>query len=157
MFAEGIKPSALADDAVISTRERLALFLGGTADSFTSLLLQAIEKADPGNKARLRAIFPNTWAAYQMWTECPKPPTAGQLTVMLGGVPPGKGPDYIGTVDDVHGRRVKVFHDQGGIKLDLGLNDLIFTRADAGQLTDFIASADITAGLWQAAKALEDM
>lgn len=158
MFTEGIKPSVLVDDGTeISTMGILALFLGGAEDSFTGHLLRLMQKADPGNKARLRAAFPRTWAAYDMWMGCPQAPTVGQLTAMLGGVPPGKGPDYIGTVDDAHGRRVKVFHDQGGVKLDLGLSDLIFTRADAGTLTDFIASADITAGLWQAAKALEDM
>lgn len=45
----------------------LALFLGGSEDSFTGDLVHLIAKADPGNRIRLQEAFPAEVDAYQTW------------------------------------------------------------------------------------------
>lgn len=45
----------------------LCLFLGGSTDSFTGLLLVLIAKADPGNRRKLRGDFPREVAAWEEW------------------------------------------------------------------------------------------
>ena len=45
----------------------LCLYLGGSEDSFTSLLLQLIAKSDPGNRERLRGAYPHEVYAYELW------------------------------------------------------------------------------------------
>ncbi|HEV2452007.1 MAG TPA: hypothetical protein VGS62_08775 [Streptosporangiaceae bacterium] len=61
----------------------LALFLGGSGDSFTGLLLTLIAKADPGNKARLRMAFPREVAAFDGWQSMSPAPTFRQLREAL--------------------------------------------------------------------------
>ena len=77
-----MRPSALPDDHLVVTHEHLALFLGGSADSFTGQLLHLIAKADPGNRARLRAGFPQEVAAWEMWMGDP-PMTSAAMTEAL--------------------------------------------------------------------------
>lgn len=70
----------LAGD-VVSTWEDLVLFLGGSPDSFTGLLLTLIAKADPGNRARLAEAFPGQVAAWEAWCEL-APLTAARLEAL---------------------------------------------------------------------------
>lgn len=59
--------SVLPDDHKVQTWHELCLALGGDVTSFTGHLLALIEKADPGNRARLRAGFPRHVAAWEIW------------------------------------------------------------------------------------------
>jgi hypothetical protein len=59
------------DDATAALRadnwHGLCLFLDGMPDSFTGLLLSLTEKADPGNREKLRGAFPRQVAAWEEW------------------------------------------------------------------------------------------
>ena len=80
--------SALPDDHKVETWGELCLALGGSRDSFTGLLLTLIEKADPGNRARLRAGFPRQVAAWERWVAAGgRGLTAGALPAALETVP----------------------------------------------------------------------
>jgi hypothetical protein len=80
--------SVLPDDHPVSTWDDLVLFLGGSPDSFTGLLLHLIAKADPGNRARLRAGFPKHVAAWEMWQAFPAGGlTSAQFQAALASVP----------------------------------------------------------------------
>ena len=61
-----------------STWYELCLFLDGSPSSFTGQLLTLIEKADPGNRHRLREAFPRQVAAWEAWREL-APCTWGEL------------------------------------------------------------------------------
>lgn len=54
---------------IVGTWEDLVLFLDGSPTSFTGQLVTLIEKADPGNRARLREAFPRHVAAWEAWRE----------------------------------------------------------------------------------------
>jgi hypothetical protein len=64
------------------TWEELCLFLDGMPSSFTGQLLTLIEKADPGNRARLRAEFPRQVAAWETWRAI-APCTWGELEAAI--------------------------------------------------------------------------
>jgi hypothetical protein len=66
----------------------LALFLGGSEDSFTGLLLVLMQKADPGNLARIRAGFPREVQAWETWNLMSPAPTPRQLRETLAGQTP---------------------------------------------------------------------
>jgi hypothetical protein len=70
-------------DMQLATYGHLALALGGSADSFTGHLLLLIAKADPGNRARLRAGFPRQVAAWEWWMLSGGDGTAGQMEEAL--------------------------------------------------------------------------
>ena len=61
----------------------LALFLGGSEDSFTGLLLLLMQKADPGNLARIRQGFPEHVRAWETWNSMSPVPTFRQLREAL--------------------------------------------------------------------------
>jgi hypothetical protein len=67
----------------LTTYAELALALGGSEDSFTGQLLLLIAKADPGNRARLRAGFPRDVAAWELWMASGGHMTAGELDTAL--------------------------------------------------------------------------
>ena len=67
------------DDRTIYSTSELALFLGGSETSFTGMLLVLIQKADSGNKARLRLGFPREVMAYDNWQSMSPAPTFAQL------------------------------------------------------------------------------
>jgi hypothetical protein len=71
----------------VQTWHELCLALGGDATSFTGDLLRLIQKADPGNRARLRAGFPKHVAAWEIWQESSGTLTSGELHAALGAVP----------------------------------------------------------------------
>lgn len=75
------------DDLPIGTTGVLALFLGGSDDSFTGDLLALIAKADPGNKARLAEAFPDQVKAYDTWMDCPHIPTWAELREAIAARP----------------------------------------------------------------------
>lgn len=58
---------------------QLCTALGGSEDSFTGQLLALMNKADPGNRARLQRAYPREYAALQWWKEAPSPRTVRQL------------------------------------------------------------------------------
>lgn len=74
------------DDATAARRadswRGLCLFLDGSTDSFTGKLLELIAKADPGNRARLRAEFPRHVAAWETWIAL-APCTWGELEAAI--------------------------------------------------------------------------
>lgn len=70
-------------DQVLATTGHLAIFLGGSADSFTGQLLALFGKADPGNWAKLARAFPDEAAALMAWTEHEPAPTWAQLAALL--------------------------------------------------------------------------
>jgi hypothetical protein len=78
---------ALPDDHKVHLWHELCLALGGSPDSFTGLLLSLIEKADPGNLARLRAGFPRQVAAWEIWMTDAATLTAGELKAALAATP----------------------------------------------------------------------
>jgi hypothetical protein len=63
----------------------LALFLGGSGDSFTGLLLVLITKAQatPGNYSRLKSAFPREVRAWETWNSMSPAPTFAQLREAL--------------------------------------------------------------------------
>jgi hypothetical protein len=61
----------------------LARFLGGSEDSFTGLLLVLLQKADPGNVARIRMGFPDVVKAWEAWNAMSPCPTPRQLREAL--------------------------------------------------------------------------
>lgn len=71
------------DDRPILTTNALALFLGGSEDSFTGLLLILFQKADPGNLYRLRLAFPEVHAAWETWNAMSPAPTFRELREAL--------------------------------------------------------------------------
>lgn len=64
---------------------QLALFLGGSEDSFTGLLLVLFQKADPGNLTRLKKGFPEIHEAWETWNAMSPAPTFRQLREALAG------------------------------------------------------------------------
>lgn len=61
------------DDKPMPTLAELAIFLGGSDDSFTGDLLRLMRKADPGNLARLRAGFNDEYRALRAWEKLESP------------------------------------------------------------------------------------
>jgi hypothetical protein len=63
----------------------LALFLGGSEDSFTGNLLRLIVKAQstPENLAALRRAFPDVVRAWEVWNRTSPAPTADELRAAL--------------------------------------------------------------------------
>ena len=61
----------------------LAIFLGGSEDSFTGLLIVLMQKADPGNLARLKLAFPREYRAWEMWNSTSPVPTFRELRERL--------------------------------------------------------------------------
>ena len=61
----------------------LAIFLGGSEDSFTGLLIVLMQKADPGNLARLRLAFPREVKAWETWGAMSPVPTFAELREAL--------------------------------------------------------------------------
>lgn len=67
------------DDRQMFGTGDLALFLGGSETSFTGLLIVLMQKADPGNLARLRLAFPRECRAWEAWNAMSPCPTFRQL------------------------------------------------------------------------------
>jgi hypothetical protein len=79
----GTEPmSVLPDDCPVRTWEELCLALGGSADSFTGRLLELAAKADPANRARLRAAFPLQVAMWEAWQLAREPLTVRELRTL---------------------------------------------------------------------------
>lgn len=58
---------------------QLAVLLGGSGDSFTGRLLELCAHADPGNLAKLRALYPDVVLAWKAWTSFDTPATPAEL------------------------------------------------------------------------------
>lgn len=97
MAGETHDTGALAPDDVIGTSGLLALFLGGSPDGFTGLLLTLAAKADRGNLIALRGAFPRQIAVWQIWQATSPAPTAGELAEIIAALSAfGIRPDDIG-------------------------------------------------------------
>lgn len=79
------------DDRPILSTGQLALFLGGSEDSFTGLLLTLISKAQATaeNRSRLEMAFPYETAAWRMWQSMDPAPTFRELREALDAAPDG--------------------------------------------------------------------
>ncbi len=71
------------DDREIWGTGDLAVFLGGSGDSFTGLLLALIAKADPEARGRLKLAFPRQVTAWELWQSCSPVPTFAQMREMM--------------------------------------------------------------------------
>lgn len=60
----------------------LAIFLGGSEDSFTGALISLCGKADPANLAKLAEVFPVEVTAWRVWQTLPVP-TFGELSAAI--------------------------------------------------------------------------
>jgi hypothetical protein len=76
------------DDRQIDATGDLALFLGGSHDSFTGKLLELAAKADPENRGRLKIAFPRVVLAWEQWQSCSPAPTFAQMRDLMTGVEP---------------------------------------------------------------------
>ena len=81
-MAEYQVPPGYADRRMYGTDD-LAVFLGGSASSFTGLLVILMQKADPGNLARLKLAFPREFAAWETWGAMSPVPTFAELRAAL--------------------------------------------------------------------------
>lgn len=75
---------ALREDALVKDWDDLCLFLNGARTSFTGKLLELIQKADPGNRAKLAAVYPREVAAWREWMLHDTSLTAAQLDTLIG-------------------------------------------------------------------------
>jgi len=75
------KWQAYADLQIAETCD-LALFLGGSPDSFTGMLLLLFEKADAGNRAMLASVFVEPYALWAIWHALDPAPTFAELQVI---------------------------------------------------------------------------
>jgi hypothetical protein len=84
-------------DRPMSTVDQVALFLGGSGDSFTGQLLMLFLKADPGNWSRLARAFPAEAVALRAWQDWSRredrAPTWRELNEYLSQPLPGDGSD----------------------------------------------------------------
>ena len=74
-----INPNHLPRNQELHTIDDLAIFLGGSATSFTGELLQLIAKADPLNQMRLAKGFPDAVWGWRMWQSDMPAVTVGYL------------------------------------------------------------------------------
>jgi hypothetical protein len=70
----------------LTTLGDLAVFCGGSHDSFTGQLLALMRNADPGNRVRLAWAFPLEDALLRGWEEM-EDPTPEKMTAWLRGGP----------------------------------------------------------------------
>ena len=71
------------DDRQMFGTGDLAVFLGGSEDSFTGLLIVLMQKADHGNLHRLRFAFPREFRAWVTWNSMSPVPTFRELREAL--------------------------------------------------------------------------
>jgi hypothetical protein len=77
-----INPNRMPDDEDLTDLSSLAVFFGGSGDSWTGDFLRLVAKSDPEHRARLREAFPllvNGWEAWMLLAH----PTVGALTTEL--------------------------------------------------------------------------
>jgi hypothetical protein len=77
------EPNPDWDDRQMYGTGDLAVFLGGSESSFTGLLIVLMQKADPGNLARLRLAFPREYRAWETWNSMSPCPTFRELREQL--------------------------------------------------------------------------
>lgn len=61
-----------------------------------------------------------------------------------------------GALDDVHGRRVRVWQDHDGVRIDTGGIEIMLDQSAAGKLHDLLVSAKIDALIWAGSQETED-
>ena len=77
------------DDRQILGSGELALFLGGSPDSFTGKLLEYRRQGtDPENRGRLKIAFPRQVLAWEQWQSCSPAPTFAQMRELMANVEP---------------------------------------------------------------------
>lgn len=75
-------PNSWPEDYKVESWNDLCIFLGGSDDSFTGQLLLLVAKADPGNRAKLRSVYPREVAAWEVWGRNPYE-THAELTRLI--------------------------------------------------------------------------
>jgi len=83
MPGEASPTGALHPDMLVENGGHLALFLGGSPDSFTGMLIHLIAKGDPENRAKLRLGFPDQVLAWELWSGMEDIPTAMELVTVI--------------------------------------------------------------------------
>jgi hypothetical protein len=81
MSVERVNPHGMPADEKVTTLHELALYLGGSYDSWTGDLLRLIAKSDPAHREALRSAFPITVAVWTRWNES-DPQTVAELTAV---------------------------------------------------------------------------
>lgn len=69
-------------DMIVDDFSTLALFLGGSGDSFTGDLLRLIAKADPTNLQQIALGFPRHVRAFLMWRACAPVPVRSLVALL---------------------------------------------------------------------------
>lgn len=150
----------LAADQVISRTGALAVFLGGSEDSFTGILLYLTSKADPGNRARLRSAFPRQVRAWETWMSTVPAPTAAQLAALLAVPDPAPGAvtpeteqaqvDYVAQLMTLEqaGERTPVLIGPFSLITTIGALQLVLRRPDVGNTVRSVLTQLIDA--WRA-------
>ena len=66
-------------DRPITQLDELAIFLGGSPDSYTGYLLALIEKAGRADLGKLAHVYPREVALWVIWNAILPAPTFGQM------------------------------------------------------------------------------
>lgn len=61
-----------------------------------------------------------------------------------------------GALDDVHGRRVRVWQDHDGVRIDAGGIEIMLDQSMAGLLSQVIFDARVDADIWAASQGIAD-
>lgn len=69
----------LPPNHLVSTTAELSVMLGGSETSFMRQLLDLIDKADPVNRYRIKAVYTREVIAYDVWMSISQTPTAAEL------------------------------------------------------------------------------
>lgn len=86
MINERLNPHGMNRNEPVTDYPALALFLGGSDDSWTGAFLRLVAKSDPEHRDRLREAFPVHVAAWEAWRAMARP-TVGDLIDAIEGVP----------------------------------------------------------------------
>lgn len=79
--------TACPDDYPLSGLGDLAIFFGGSDDSWTGLFLRLVAKSDHEHRERLREAFPLLVVGWEVWMRQTSP-TVGSLATALGQIAP---------------------------------------------------------------------
>jgi hypothetical protein len=79
---ELINAARMPENAIIDDMGTLALFLGGSHDSWTGEFLRLIAKSDHAHRAKLRLAYPVHVRAFEVW-QLRAPITVAELTKLL--------------------------------------------------------------------------
>lgn len=82
MIIDAVNPHRMPETDRLYGLHELALFLGGSRDSWTGDFLRLVAKSDPQHRATLHRAFPVHVRAYELWMRLQQP-TVAELTAAL--------------------------------------------------------------------------